>query len=115
MPASSLDDYELRDVIGVGTVGTIYLGVDRATGRRVAVKKLHAKVCNDPLIRARFKREMQVLERLRHKNIVEYFGGGGSPAERRELESDRSRAPAARGFSGLARGERARPDVARRK
>jgi serine/threonine protein kinase len=76
MPSSSLADYELGDVIGVGTVGTIYLGVHRADGTRVAIKKLHASVCKDPLIRARFQREMSVLERLRHKNIVGYHGGG---------------------------------------
>ena len=72
----SLDDYELRDVLGVGTVGTIYLGVHRETGEQVAVKKLHARVSKDPLIRARFKREMTVLERVRHPNIVRYLGGG---------------------------------------
>ncbi len=73
---SSLDDYELSDVLGVGTVGTIYLGVHRQSGERVAIKKLHASVSKDPLIRARFKREMTVLERVRHPNIVAYLGGG---------------------------------------
>lgn len=71
-----LDDYELRDVLGVGTVGTIYLGVHRQSGQRVAVKRLHPSVCKDPLIRARFKREMAILERVRHRNIVAYYGGG---------------------------------------
>ncbi len=71
-----IDDYELRDVLGVGTVGTIYLGVHRQSGQRVAVKRLHASVCKDPLIRARFKREMSILGRVRHRNIVAYYGGG---------------------------------------
>jgi serine/threonine protein kinase len=71
-----LEDYELRDVLGVGTVGTIYLGVDPDNDRRVAVKRLHASVSKDPLIRARFKREMSILERLRHPHIIAYEGGG---------------------------------------
>lgn len=71
-----IDQYETRDVLGVGTVGTIYLGVDPDDGRRVAIKKLHATVSRDPLIRARFKREMDILQRVKHPNIVTYLGGG---------------------------------------
>ena len=41
MPSDRLDDYELGDVLGVGTVGTIYLAVERESGRSVALKKLH--------------------------------------------------------------------------
>ncbi len=76
MPSSRLSDYQLGPVLGVGTVGTIYLGTEIATGEQVAIKKLHPGVSQDPLIRARFKREMTVLARLRHPNIVAYYGGG---------------------------------------
>lgn len=81
MPWSRLEDYQLGPVLGVGTVGTIYLATRREPSAdpardRVAVKKLHPGVSQDPLIRARFEREMHVLERLRHPNIVSYFGGG---------------------------------------
>lgn len=76
MPSNRLDDYELGDVLGVGTVGTIYLAVEKESGRSVALKKLHPRVSQSPLIRARFKREMTILERLRHPNIVAYLGGG---------------------------------------
>lgn len=73
---ASLDEYELQDVLGVGTVGTIYSAIHRQSGQRVAIKKLHASLGNDPLIRARFKREMSILQRLNHPNIVSYEGGG---------------------------------------
>ena len=76
MPSSRLSDYELGDILGVGTVGTIYLATEKATGRTVALKKLHPRVSQNTLIRARFKREMTILERLRHPNIVAYLGGG---------------------------------------
>ena len=76
MQPNLLDDYDMGDLLGVGTVGTIYAATNKQTQQRVAVKKLHPRVSADPLIRARFKREMAILERLRHPNIVAYLGGG---------------------------------------
>ena len=76
MPSPSLRDYELGTVLGVGTVGTIYVARDRETEQQVAVKILHPGVSQDALIRARFQREMVVMGRLRHPNIIRYFGGG---------------------------------------
>ncbi|MEM6470089.1 MAG: serine/threonine-protein kinase [Planctomycetota bacterium] len=76
MPSSQLSDYELGDILGVGTVGTIYIATDKRSGRTVALKKLHPRVSQNTLIRARFKREMTILERLRHPNIVAYLDGG---------------------------------------
>lgn len=71
-----LEDFDLGDVIGVGTVGTIYSAVRQEDGQRVAIKKLHAKVCDDPLIRSRFRREVTVMQRLNHPNIVRFYGSG---------------------------------------
>lgn len=71
-----LSDYDVGEVLGVGTVGTIYQAVDRKSKAAVAIKKLHPGVSQDPLIRARFRREMMILERLRHPHIVQYHGGG---------------------------------------
>lgn len=81
MPPSPIDEYDLGVVLGVGTVGTIYAAVRKTpTGERsrdrVAIKKLHPAVSQDPLIRSRFRREMLILERVRHPNIIGYFGGG---------------------------------------
>lgn len=76
MTVRKLDEFELGDTLGVGTVGTIYEAVEKRTGKEMAVKILLPTVSKDPLIKARFEREMLILERLRHRNIVEYFGGG---------------------------------------
>ena len=76
MQSIDLTQYDFGDVLGVGTVGSIYLGTHRDTGKRVAIKKLHPAVSQDANIRARFEREMLVLSRLKHPNIIEYFGGG---------------------------------------
>lgn len=71
-----LDDYQLGASVGVGTVGAIHAATDKTTGKQVAVKLLHPSVSRDPLIRARFEREMLILSKLRHPNIIRYDGGG---------------------------------------
>ena len=76
MKSIDLTQYDFGDVLGVGTVGSIYLGTHRETGKRVAIKKLHPAVSQDANIRARFEREMLVLSRLKHPNIIDYVGGG---------------------------------------
>jgi len=76
MSRLNLGDYELGAVLGVGTVGTIYAAVEKATGQAVAIKRLHPAISRDPLIGARFRREMLILQRLRHPNVIGYFGGG---------------------------------------
>ena len=75
-PSTSIGDYELGPVLGVGTVGTVYSSVEKSTRRRFALKHLHPGVSGDPLIRARFKREMVVMQRLQHPHIVAFYGGG---------------------------------------
>lgn len=76
MRSVDLDDYDVGAVLGVGTVGTIYAATERESGRSFAIKKLHPQVSPDPLIRARFRREMAVMERLDHHNIIRVFGRG---------------------------------------
>lgn len=87
MPRLYLSDFELGSVLGVGTVGTIYDGHVRTDidvspsaaqliGQDLAVKILHPNVSSNDLIKARFRREMLILERLSHPNIIGYFGGG---------------------------------------
>ncbi|MCH5372963.1 MAG: serine/threonine protein kinase, partial [Planctomycetes bacterium] len=71
-----LENFELGDPLGVGTVGTIFRARDRRTGRDVALKILHPTVSGDRLIKARFWREMMILEKLSHPNIIRYYGGG---------------------------------------
>ncbi len=76
MKTLRLEDFELGPVIGVGTVGTIYRAILKSTGETVAVKILQQAVSKDRLVKARFVREMEILQRLKHPNITKYFGGG---------------------------------------
>lgn len=70
------DEFETHESIGVGTVGTIYRATDLKNHRSVALKVLLPTVSEDELISARFEREMLILEKLSHRNIVKYYGGG---------------------------------------
>lgn len=76
MSQPRLGNYIIGEVLGVGTVGTIYSAVCKESQQLVAIKKLHPGVSQDKLIRARFRREMVVLERLHHPHIIRYHGGG---------------------------------------
>lgn len=76
MNKQRLEDFELGPVIGSGTVGTIYSAVMKSSGETVAIKLLQLAVSKDKLVKARFAREMEILQRLHHPNIINYFGGG---------------------------------------
>ncbi|MEM1061350.1 MAG: serine/threonine-protein kinase [Planctomycetota bacterium] len=69
-------EYILGTVLGVGTVGTVFRAVHQKSGEAVAVKVLLPQVQKDEDIKARFYREIEILERLSHPNIVEFKGTG---------------------------------------
>ncbi len=71
-----LAEYELSERLGTGTVGTIFLARKKDTDDVFAVKFLSPAVSSNELIVSRFTREMLILEKLSHPNILAYFGGG---------------------------------------
>lgn len=73
----AFQDVELGPVLGQGTVGTVYRAtVHGITDGPVAIKILQEAICTDELVRRRFRREMEILQRLNHPHIIRYFGGG---------------------------------------
>ena len=70
--------YQLGDVLGVGTVGTVYRAVDQLTNQEVAIKVLLPQILDDSQIARRFNREMSILEKLNHPHIVHYLTGGAA-------------------------------------
>lgn len=60
---------ELRELLGRGGMGEVYLGVDTALGRRVAVKCLRRDRPLSDAAKARIRREALLLSRLAHPGI----------------------------------------------
>lgn len=76
MTRIAFEDLELGAVLGTGSVGTVYRARLKAIDQDVAVKILQEGISSDALVRRRFRREMQILERLQHPHIIHYYGGG---------------------------------------
>jgi serine/threonine-protein kinase len=62
--------YELLDMLSVGGMSTVYLGLVAATGERVKVKVLRPSAAGDEEIRRRFLREAEAGAGVRHPNIA---------------------------------------------
>ena len=62
-------DVNWESPLGEGSFGVVYLGIDKATGEKVAIKKMspfeHQTYCQRTL------REVKILTRLKHENIIE--------------------------------------------
>ena len=77
--------YDLVTCIGQGAMGVVYEAVDRALGRRVAVKILHASPIDGPHFERlvqRFHREGRAAAQVHHAHVVNVFDLGvedGSP------------------------------------
>jgi len=76
MSFERIGNYEIVETIGTGTVGTIYRAVHEETRQVVAIKVLLPSVSEDENICRRFEREIEILEKLNHPNIVRYYGNG---------------------------------------
>ena len=77
-----LGPFQLEDKLGVGGMGIVYRATYLKTGQTVALKVLAPDLTADPRIAKRFEREMDILKRLKHPNIIQYFGGSTSGAQR---------------------------------
>jgi serine/threonine-protein kinase len=76
MEKPMLGDYRIEGIVGVGRMGVVYLAIDRITGRAVALKVLREDVGIDPVYRARFRREGELLAGLAHPHIIPIHGTG---------------------------------------
>lgn len=69
--------YELTDELGEGGMAKVYAADDHHRDKRkVAIKFPHPRIYDVEKAPERFGREMQVLKRLRHPNIVAYLDHG---------------------------------------
>jgi serine/threonine-protein kinase len=71
--------YELHAIIGEGTFGRVYRGLDRRLARRVAVKVIKPWWAEDPDWLGSFEREAQLLASISDPGIVQIFDVGSAP------------------------------------
>ena len=62
--------YEVIGVVGEGAYGIVYKCLNKETNKYVAVKKF--KETQDKLVQKTMKRELAMLQLLRHENVVEF-------------------------------------------
>lgn len=76
MAERRLGPFVLTAELGRGGMGVVHRAIYTKNGREVALKVLPAELSKDEKLSARFERELEILKKLRHKNIVHYLGSG---------------------------------------
>ncbi len=71
-----LGKFEIKQVLGQGAMGEVYLGVDPAIGREVAIKTILPAAAEGPDAKDRFAREAQAAGVLNHPNLVTVYEFG---------------------------------------
>ncbi len=80
-PDTSLPElvgYDIIDVLGTGAMGIVYEAYQQSTGRRVAIKYMHAHAAKNENARRRFEREVELVARLQHPGVVPIIDSGVS-------------------------------------
>jgi serine/threonine protein kinase len=65
-----IGNYQVLDRLGAGAMGTVYKARHKRMKRVVAIKVLSREVCQSEKLVRRFQREVEVVARLNHPNIV---------------------------------------------
>lgn len=68
--------YEILDRIGIGGMASVYKARRKSDGRMVALKIPQEKFVSDTRFVKRFHREAEVLQKLKHPNIVRVYDHG---------------------------------------
>jgi serine/threonine-protein kinase len=76
MIGSRLGKWVVDRQIGRGGMGKVYLAHEEPGERVAAVKVLSAELAQEPGFLQRFEREIEILNRLSHPNIVKFYESG---------------------------------------
>jgi serine/threonine protein kinase len=71
-----IDGITVEDLLGAGGMGTVYRARSLRDGQALAVKFLSPTLAAEPELRARFSREVALLEKLDHPGIVKVRAHG---------------------------------------
>lgn len=73
MHGKRIGQYELRQLLGEGGMGSVYRAVDSKLNRSVALKLMHPHIARQDQFKKRFVQEAQAIAVLDHPNIVKVF------------------------------------------
>ena len=68
--------YKIKDIIGEGAMGVVYLAFDKTSRSHVALKVISEKLMEDKENRSRFQREGRIMSKLRHPFVVKVLATG---------------------------------------
>src|SRR5580658_11221049 len=71
-----LDHYRIEGVAARSGMASIFRGTDLRTGRPVAIKIPHPEMEGDPVLFDRFKREIEIGEKLDHPGVMKVLDHG---------------------------------------
>ncbi|MFY9253852.1 MAG: protein kinase [Fuerstiella sp.] len=69
-----IDGYRVREVLGVGGMGCVYIAEDRDRSRKVALKVMSSQHSLDPGMLTRMKLEAEAGMLIKHPNVIETYG-----------------------------------------
>ena len=72
-PGTMVGPYVVRQEIGRGGMGIVYLAEDRRLGRLVALKALPPAAANDPAVRERLRREARAAATISHPGVATVY------------------------------------------
>jgi eukaryotic-like serine/threonine-protein kinase len=77
---SVADRYEIRRFLGEGGMGAVYEAYDQKLEEKVALKLLKYDSVNSPELERRFRHEIKLARRLRHRNVcaIHEYGESGA-------------------------------------
>ena len=70
---TKIKGFELKELLGMGGFGAVYLADQPSVGREVAVKVILPEYANTPMFIRRFETEAQLVARLEHPYIVPLY------------------------------------------
>ncbi len=70
------DKYEVRSVLGAGSMGVVYRATHLNLGNDLAIKVLRRRLVSDKNVVRRFKQEARAASRLRHPNTIQILDFG---------------------------------------
>lgn len=73
---TQIGEYVVEGLLGTGTFGIVYRGIQPLIGKQVAIKLLSRKYSADPAVVSRFVAEARAVNQIAHRNIIDIFSFG---------------------------------------